>query len=289
MNLFNNLMLKFGSINSKIIAVRKLGKLGNTTAVGPLHKAFSKADFVEEKKVKMAAALSLGAIGNERALKVLDNILLNDESHGDYEIITCVVSALQSIKQGGMEVVIKCLNHKDNNIVRYVANALAKVGDRRAIKPLVEALYFGMDLVHDTVESALLSIDQQWNTSEEAQKAIDYLINVIEKSENWVEKRNATRALGKIWHKDSLKALIKFAKIENNEYGDLYWCIENIIYHVGDKVPSELLKQVIQLKPIKVIVNYEEFDTGEHKKRDTILEFSIPKKAAKEKLELRSE
>jgi HEAT repeat protein len=93
---------------------------------------------------------------------------------------------------------IKALTYqKDASVRRLAAFALGKIGDDRAVKPLVAALKDSNYLVCGAAGGALLEIDVNWSKSEAASAAVPRFIAGLKDSDNCV-RWAAGEALDKI-------------------------------------------------------------------------------------------
>lgn len=113
-------------------AADALGKTRDRRAVGPLIKALGDND----AHVRGNAILSLGKIGAKEAVEPLIKAL-GDEN---FSISYNAMQALIEIGKAAAEKLAEALSDKNADARTRAALALAKFGDERAIKPLIEAL-----------------------------------------------------------------------------------------------------------------------------------------------------
>lgn len=109
-----------------------LGKLGDERSFEPILNSLSDRDW----HVRKYAAVALGKIGDERAINPLLNAL-NDE---DSDVRWKSIVALGDIGIPAVEPLIKAFENKDWQIKSRAAEVLGKIGDERAVEPLIEAL-----------------------------------------------------------------------------------------------------------------------------------------------------
>ncbi|GAB4305967.1 MAG: HEAT repeat domain-containing protein [Methanobacteriaceae archaeon] len=113
-------------------AAAALGNIGDERAVESLIKALKDKEWT----VRKCAVTALGKIGDERALKPLLQAL-NDE---DSDVKRRVIQALEKMKELAIDPLIKAFYDKDWRVQAIVAEALGKIGDEKAVKPLIRAL-----------------------------------------------------------------------------------------------------------------------------------------------------
>jgi len=113
-------------------AAAALGNIGDKRAVE--HLIHSMND--KEWTVRKCSVTALGKIGDERAVKPLLKAL-NDE---DSDVKRRVILALEKMKNLAFDPLLKAFYDDDWKIQSLVAEALGKIGDKRAVKPLIAAL-----------------------------------------------------------------------------------------------------------------------------------------------------
>lgn len=129
-------------------AVQALGAIGDAQAVPDLIDALVKRwDGDVDEYVRAVAAEALGRIGSTRAVEPLLSVLADRQSMGDDDqrkasmLHDCVIDALAEIGvPAAVDGLVACL--KDDSLARAAANALERIGDPRAIGPLVDALSY---------------------------------------------------------------------------------------------------------------------------------------------------
>ena len=109
-----------------------------------------------DRGVRLSAARTLGRLANDEALPVLVNSLQDKEA-------MVRVEAAHALSRYNSEAAFEALlnalsqSHDENNrfVREYAAEALGKLGDRRAVPNLIEALHDKSDLVRPSVATAL--------------------------------------------------------------------------------------------------------------------------------------
>lgn len=113
-------------------AARALGELENVEAVDTLILALEDIDW----PVRKNAATALGKIGDERALKPLLNSLNDD----DIDVRRHAIAALVKMKKHAVKPLLKKLYDPDWQTRAIAAEALGRIGSKKALKPLIKAL-----------------------------------------------------------------------------------------------------------------------------------------------------
>ena len=119
------------------------------------------------KSVRRAAVTKIGMIGGDEAIKVLINVVKNPHE----DLIARGNAALMLGKLGDSRAVqplIEALNGSGFHTPLYAAQSLGKLGDNRAIMPLLRASECGSDKVR---EAALKSL-QQLGYQKESEKVL---------------------------------------------------------------------------------------------------------------------
>jgi HEAT repeat protein len=184
--------------NSNVVrmtAAVSLGNLGDKKAVEPLIKALQD----EYEYVRINAALALGNIGDKSAVEPLIKIL--EDQNEELDLRGSVIKALGELRDNiGTEPLIKALDDVDWNIRRNAAEALGKIGDVRAVGPLIKALQ-DKDWwaeVHASIAIALGELGDK--------TAVEPLINVL-RDKDFKVRMSAAKALGKIGDESAAEAL----------------------------------------------------------------------------------
>jgi len=110
-----------------------------------------------DDSIRRRAAMTLGEIGDPRAVRGLINLLHDDY----YSVRREAASALIAIGAPAMEEVIAALEDQDGDVRKRAADVLAEIGDRRAVSPL-EALLDDEDwYARKAAEDALARIRER--------------------------------------------------------------------------------------------------------------------------------
>jgi len=177
-----------------------LGEIGDVEAVEQLIQALMD----EEWKVRWDAVRALGSIGGEKAVETLTQALKDK----DRRVQEAAEDALETIKVSVLEKkrdvkgLIKALSHSDYYLARAsAAKSLGKIGDRRAIKPLVKACKDTKLYVRKLTAFALAKFGDE--------RAIEPLGEILEGGPDWFEKNRIIKALGEIGGARIVTALCK--------------------------------------------------------------------------------
>ena len=188
-------------------AVYALGEIGDKRAVEPLIKVL---ECDNNSDVRKAAVHALGELRDERAVKPLTNYL---RCWG----VWIVCNALAKIGKPAVETLITALQDRDPVIRMIAAEALGKIGDKRAVEPLInlledeevkivaaEALGKIGDkrainpLIKWALEDNYFAITAFKALGEIGKPAIEPLIEVLVKSEDWDITKLAKKTLKEI-------------------------------------------------------------------------------------------
>jgi len=216
-------------------AARALGRIGDARAVEPLIAALKDKYF----KLRETAAWALGYIGDARAVEPLIAVLKDKEKGLDlrqaaawaleqlgwkpdqgedgawYWIVRRDWEKAVALGFPAVEPLIAVLKdaYEDGDVRQAAAGALGKIGDARALEPLIAALKDGSSGVRQAVAEALGKIGDV--------RALEPLIAVLKKKgADWEEKYSyvrpaAARALGNIRDSRALESLITALKDGN--------------------------------------------------------------------------
>src|SRR5262245_45933955 len=110
-------------------AVLELGRLGSEQAVDLLINALARQDGVAR-----SAARELGRLGDPRAVKPLAALL----SFG--EVNQSAAEALTKLGSQSVDALVDALKREDAAARRLAAAALAAIGDKRAVEPLIDVM-----------------------------------------------------------------------------------------------------------------------------------------------------
>ncbi|MFH1552889.1 MAG: hypothetical protein ABID83_04545 [Candidatus Omnitrophota bacterium] len=217
------MVLSSGLVSARQNAIKALGEFGDKRAIEPLLKTLSDAEYenAEEALKKLGAskeqmvdgyiaALSggygknnavkaLGELGDRRAIKPLMEAWSTCEAFED------VREALKKLGASKEQVVDKCiaaLSSWDNSTIRYAIKALGELGDRRAIKPLLEGWpNYDHGIFENINEAAnLLGASKE--------QMFDMYISALSNSET-PTVGNVIKALGELGDRRAIKPLLE--------------------------------------------------------------------------------
>ena len=144
-------LLKDNNINIRQRSVDALGAIGDKRAVVPLIELLKD----EDNHIRQQSVAALGAINDKRAIEPLIKVLKDD---GDWGVREQSEYALVKIGKEAVEPLIGTLND-GNDVVRLLsAEALGKIGDKRALPSLKKALKDEQIYVIDAVRKAIKKI-----------------------------------------------------------------------------------------------------------------------------------
>jgi len=178
-------------------AAEALGRIGDDRAVEPLIVAL--ADMNGD--VHISAAVALGRIGDDRAV---DSLIRNIEGVDGVPWKLGIREALVKIGAPAVEPLIVALADKDMNrkVRRRAAEALGRIGDDRAVEPLIVALADMNDEDRQWAANALGRIGDD--------RAVEPLIVALaDKNEDSIAPMMVAWALGQIGDDRAVDSLIR--------------------------------------------------------------------------------
>ena len=216
-------------------AAEALGKMGDKRAVWPLIQTLKdKQEYVRE-----LAAEALGEIGDKRAVQFLMKVLKKDkdkdvreaamEALGKMGVIVKrdpdgkLRSGLSADEKGAAHIQalkdrdkdaridkellthIRALKDRDKGVRKAAAEALGKIGNKRAVEPLIQAFEDIDWAVREAAVEALYKIG----------KSAIGLLNRALKDKNELVRLSAAEALGKIGGNKAVRALTRALKDED--------------------------------------------------------------------------
>ena len=181
--------------------VKALGSIGDSRAVEPLIEALED----KEGYVRYSAADALGKIGDKRAIEPLIKLLRIEKwEFNDPSRFHCV-DHLVAIGKSAVEPLIKAL--EDEDVRYYAADALGKIGDKRAIEPLIKLLRIEKWEFNDP--SRFHCVDHLVAIGK---SAVEPLIKALEDED---VRYYAADALGKIGDKRAVEPLLGILSSDN--------------------------------------------------------------------------
>lgn len=149
-------------------AVEALSNTGDPQIIPAIIGVLRSAD----AHARVVAAEALGRMNAKAAAEPL-RLLLRDSA---WDVRRAAAEALGRLKDGdSVESLARNLHDHDVDVREATALALGNLNDRRAIGPLVKSLKDSAIGVRRIAAAALARIDENWNSSAEAQAAVEEL------------------------------------------------------------------------------------------------------------------
>ncbi len=189
-------LLRNGTSDKKISAVKVLGEIGDPAALKPMQNLLRDADsFVRcaavyaieranfrdafpalvsalkdtARNVRLAAALALGTMGNDQTVLPLIQ-LLNDQ---DWEIRRAALESLGKLGDTrAFPSVAKHLDDTDKEVREVAADALGNVGNETIVEKLVFTMVDAHSGVRQAAARALTRICPQWEKSDRVKRLL---------------------------------------------------------------------------------------------------------------------
>jgi HEAT repeat protein len=265
--------LKDKDINVREATVKALGKIGDSRAVEPLISAMLISTIDEMKISTETAVRALVEIG-QPAIEPLMDVLQTQRNSLDLLYVVrkgktiilgsheAIMEVLTNIGQPALDFLISALKVKNWKVQQSAAEALGKIGDKRAIDPLIEALE-DKNVQRKAVEAlgelrasravepliALLKVqsindfdnDIVVALTEIGQPAVDHLIAGL-KDINRNVRGEVTKALGEIKDKRAVDPLIEVAIYDNDS-----WVRETAVEALGKLGDSRIADSFIPI------------------------------------------
>ena len=185
-----------GDSEVRYSAAEALGKIGDLKSFEPLISAL-KAD--ANADVRASAARALGNVDNSRAIESLINAF-ND---GEHVVEEAAEAAVVQIGEPAVESLISALQDESRRKGYHAASALGKIGDIRAVKPLIKAVKYARFNIN-IISEALRAIGEP---------AVEILIDAMEERDDCVFAASMLGELGE----PAVGPLIARLKDENND------------------------------------------------------------------------
>ena len=206
------------------VAAEALAELRDVRAVAPLIDRLNDNDPVIRKVAAEALERIDPAWRESEAVRMAVPALLRRLEDGSYDIREAATEALERIDLGWWEsevaraaapALLRRLNDEDLFEQNAAAETLGKLGDVRAIAPLIEKLNDRSSTVRRAAAAALERIDSSWRGSEAARMAVPALLRRLsddDESVRWV----AAEALGELGDARAVAPLID--RLNDDDY-----------------------------------------------------------------------
>ncbi len=145
--------LKHVDVHIQEASARILGKIKDPSALPPLLVAFG-SPFPD--RVRIAATIALGDLGDERAVGPIMEALYEKASPGLHEI----PHAIAKIGSVAVEPLIRAVEDTDLEVARLAAKALGEIKDERTVEFLIRALEKEDPFLSRAASDALISIGE---------------------------------------------------------------------------------------------------------------------------------
>ena len=211
-----------GGAKSKVVEF-----VGSLTGQNKLKK---KAEILEEENLVQKAEISkiLGEIGDIRAVEPLANLLrINDDN-----INRNVENALVKFGNPSVDPLIKLLNNKNLKTSCTAARILGKIGDKKALEPLVEKLKTGDVELKDAALDGLVGIGKP---------SVKPLIGLLGHNDPKVRHR-VVNGLGRI---GAPSTICDIMDLQNDENKYVRYEVKNALKNLKKKIyTSKLMKKL---------------------------------------------
>ncbi|MFH1097541.1 MAG: HEAT repeat domain-containing protein [Candidatus Desantisbacteria bacterium] len=236
-------------------AILSLGKIGSVSAIPALLKCLKDENWI----IRCKAVYSLGEIGSSEVTDAIINIMNDEDESVRQEAITALgkiqaakaipllinilthsadeyipLASLSLIKIGTPSVIplLQILDNKNPQVRQQVAYALGEIRDRRAISPLITALYEEDELPRRDISAALIKMGTT---------AVPLLLPYMDTKDIDL-KGCLVWILGEIGDKQATQSLIKILVSEENQQ-----ILKKAIWTAGKIGDIEALPSLISL------------------------------------------
>jgi len=203
-------IMREGSPEKQLAAVRALGETGDPAIIKPLLEALRKNDSMirvaaleileeladaaafepverllrdKEPTVRAAAVETAVRCGGNRAVPMLLR-LMKDPS---WEVRQKTASALGSLKDAAaVEGLVQLLRDKDRDVRESAAGALGQIRDAKAIPSLILAMLDMETSVRKAAALALMRVNHQWFKTQMARDMIPQIKSAVTHREYWI-------------------------------------------------------------------------------------------------------
>lgn len=209
-------------------AAKALGKIGNSQAISPLVETLLHD---QDKEVRSEAAMALGEIGDRRAVMPLVEImqaLIRDKLNSSKTNTLPKNSDKQVDK-----LPFRIARDPDHNICISSISALGKIGDRRAMAPLIEILQNPDQDIRSCAADALGEIGDP--------QAVEPLVEIFHKS----SKRDGIDILKALWKIGDHRAIKPLIEALADPDKNIRSSATTALWHIG-KAAVEPLIAILQ-------------------------------------------
>ena len=215
----------------KTCILLSLGVLGQTDSVDLIIKELN----TDNEYLRGFAALSLGRIGASKAIKEIINCCNTEDEF----LNECLVFSLYYFNKSAVDEIIKSLSSKNRNVLYVLIEALSKIGDSIATKPLEKLLKHKDDFVRCLTTDALGNIGDS--------NAVDALIEILDDKDDMV-KYGSAEALGKIRNEKAINPLIKLLGNEDRYSSVSYSVVNSLIQFNNTRIKELLIKEFEEIE-----------------------------------------
>lgn len=234
----------------KIAAAKALGKIANPIAIEPLVNRLTDS----ERDVRLYAIEALGNIKGAKAITPLIKSL----SEQDEQIIEKAEWALGELEEVAVEPLCKALFTESNNVLLSIVKVLGKIGNIKAIFPLLKVLENASEMkIKQAIADSLINIDKM-------QTEINPISVVLKEGYAWAQYSIA-QALASINDDRAFSLLIKIVRDTLSEKDikklagipdkRILECSTQILHLIKMNV-AQLFAKVGNDKAVPIIMNY---------------------------------
>lgn len=187
-----------------------------------IQQAFKVGKKTEMSEVRM---FGIGKIGHLPADGTLGDALFRHAEREKQEVQEAVVTAFVSIGPPAVEPLIEALSAREC-VALVAANALGRLGDPRALEPLIKAMNHTLSSVGKAATKALGGLRNG--------SGFNALINALHHKKWWV-RAAAAETLGELGDKRALDVLIKALNNVNEDSNDVFVAAAEALGKLGDE------------------------------------------------------
>ena len=222
-------------------ALGRIGELALETLISVLSNRFHRA------RTKAYVARALGIIGSEKAISPLLASLYEDyDDYAEWEMKSSVSAALGMLGEPAVDPLIRVLRTSGKQVVtHWIIRALGITRDKRAVEPIISALYLGR-FPNAAAEALGMLRDK---------RAVPYLMPLLY-AEDRLLQGTAASALNYIADKSAVRPLIEALRARDplvRRYAA--WILGEIGDPIATKPLTKLLKVQI-MRYVKTLVTH---------------------------------